>query len=83
MPDIDILTLMSGPLTIGGQEYLVAWNSERNLATILVLDDNELKDLTTDEGEEITFPRELDAHRYLIGLKVQTDGDIDKSWRDL
>lgn len=84
MVDPFVLTMLSRPKTIDGVEYMVAWDSKRNCATILVIDDEaKLRDYVNEDGEEVTFKCELDAHRYLIGLKVEKDGDIDKSWRDL
>lgn len=70
MVDLSILALLSREQTIAGHQYRVAWNCEINQAQVLM------------DGEAIqTFPFEIDAHRYIQGLRALNQRD--NNWRDI
>jgi hypothetical protein len=84
--DTFVLSILSRPRTIGEDDYLVAWNAEISKATILVVTSSgELHDLIDSNGEAMTFSCELEAHRYLNGLWMETYPEKigDTSWKDL
>ena len=87
MPDMFIDRIMNKPLRIGSRTYHVAWDSKENRALIVFVEDPEdlmteyvpqLEDLVDSDGKEMTFSTELDAHRYLTGLYMESEG---VSWK--
>lgn len=77
MVDIFVLAVMSQPLHVSGVEHFVAWDAELNRAVIMYMrehdDGVDLTQLPDDNDNEMSFGTELDAYRYLIGLKVEKD----------
>ena len=61
---------------------MVAWDSQLNRAVITYVEDDELRDLNDQNGNEMTFGSELDAHRYLSGLWLEKHGEED-TWRTI
>ena len=80
MPDTFVLSILSRPRTIGDKDYMVAWDSQLNRAVITFVEDEELRDLNDQNGNEMTFGSELDAHRYLNGLWMEEHGEED-TWK--
>lgn len=83
MVDTYVLALLSKPRTIGDKDFVVAWDASLNRAVIMVVEDDELRDLPDSIGNEMTFGSQLDAHRYLNGLWLEENGDVDEAWKTI
>jgi hypothetical protein len=62
---------------------MVAWDTSLNRAVITFVEEGELRDLKDSNGNEMTFGSELDAHRYLNGLWLEVNGELDDSWKTI
>ena len=84
MADPFVLTMLSRPIVIGGCDHMVAWDVSMNRVVVMhiVEDGTQLEEMKDDNNNEMSFGSELDAHRYLLGLKVEKDGwdPKDASW---
>jgi hypothetical protein len=85
MPDTFVLYMLGKPRTIGDKDYQVAWNCELGQAEIVVVEDGELRDLHDSSGNIFRFSCELEAHRYLNGLWMETYPEKigDESWKTI
>lgn len=83
MPDIFVLSKIAEPITIGGVEHFVAWDSLHNRAVIMYINDDKLLDLHDSNGNTMVFSCELEAHRYMVGLKIEVDGEEEEPWTNL
>jgi hypothetical protein len=81
--------MIGKPIMIEDVEYMVAWDSELNRARIVYpfpADGTaQLTDLADLNGNEMSFGTELDAIRYLIGMKVEVEGfdPKDTTWKTI
>jgi hypothetical protein len=82
MVDTAVLAWLSNGMTVDGVEYFVTWDCQRNCAIITYpysTDEvQKLAELYAEDGAELTFRCELDAHRYLVDMKRKgSDGRQD------
>ena len=70
MPDIFVLRMMAQGLTILDKTYFIAWDCELNRAVITYTQEGQegVKQMSFSDDTEMTFPTELDAHRYILGV---------------
>ena len=71
MPDLFLLSMLNGEVTIGGAVYWVIWNSEKQVAEVLR------------NGKVIAaFPYELRAHQHIAEIASLDQKDIE-SWKNI
>lgn len=85
-PDLYILNKLSQGVKILDKEYFVAWDCENSNAVITYTQEGveDLQQLSFSDDSEMNFPTELDAHRYLTGLRYLVQNEFDANgWRNL
>lgn len=87
MPDLFTLRVLSQGVQILDKTYFVAWDFDVDRAIITYTQDDVLEGMTQlsfADSSRMDFPTELDAHRYLTGLRYLVQKEPDTTdWRKL
>lgn len=92
MPDLFVLSILSRPMKILNRMYHVAWDAARSVAIILYVEETDddfdeyratLEELKNPDGSSLTFPFEIEAHKYLIALKQEQDPGGGNEWQSM